>query len=207
VKQLDSQELTLLGSYTSPYVRKLRMYLVSQEIPYTLKRINYLTAEDSEILKRTNPINKIPVLLVKEKGKESKVIYDSRVIFGFLVEAFGGKRLNWEEENILSSIDGLLDTSINLFSLQRAGLDTETSQNSYLHRQWERLDLILDALLPWVKVQNPEKDWNFLNMSLYSFLDWGVFRGMISLDSRSEYRHYMSKFQNLQAVKETEIPK
>jgi glutathione S-transferase len=99
----------LIGSMTSPYVRKLRLWL-NDIAPYELKCVNYLEANDSEYLKKTNPINKIPILIDYDK-----TIYDSRVIYNYLAQKHHTKPLSIEQENILSAIDAALDTSINLF--------------------------------------------------------------------------------------------
>ncbi len=203
----NNVDFTLIGSFTSPYVRKLRLLFLAKEIRFELQAINYLTPDDSKFLKSTNPINKIPVLLVKEKDKKTTTVYDSRVIFQFLTKKFGWVPLSLEEENTLSFIDGMLDTAINLFSLQRAGLDTKAGNNSYIERQWERIDLILKNMKPWVCDQSPDRDWNFLNMSLYSFLDWAQFRTVISLTEYPEYADYLNRFKLCKGVAETEIPK
>lgn len=200
------REFLLIGSLTSPFVRKLRLLFLANEIPFSLQAINYLTPEDSKFLKATNPINKIPVLVIKKNGENELSIFDSRIIFQFLSKEYSWKPLELHQENTLSFIDALLDSSINLFSLQRAGLDTKAGNNSYIERQWERIDLILENMKPWAKEQDPSLDWNFLNMSLYSFLDWAQFRTVINLKNYPDYADYLERFKNSTGVKETSIP-
>ena len=186
---------TLIGSLTSPYVRKLRL-LLNNLAPYELKCINYLEANDSEYLKKINPINKIPILIDNEK-----TIYDSRVIYNYLAKKHDLKPLSYEEENILSAIDAALDTSINLFSLRRGGMDLNGG-NSYIERQKERVTLILNYLTPWAQKLDPKQpsDWNYLSMSLYSYLFWGTFREILDLSQHTSLKEFLLKFSDAPGV-------
>ena len=186
---------TLIGSLTSPYVRKLRL-LLNNLAPYELKCINYLEANDSEYLKKINPINKIPILIDNEK-----TIYDSRVIYNYLAKKHDLKPLSYEEENILSAIDAALDTSINLFSLRRGGMDLNGG-NSYVERQKERVTLILNYLTPWAQKLDPKhpSDWNYLSMSLYSYLFWGTFREILDLSLHAPLKEFLLKFSDAPGV-------
>lgn len=189
---------TLIGSLTSPYVRKLRL-LLTNLAPYELKSINYLEANDSEYLKRINPINKIPILIDNDK-----IIYDSRVIYNYLVQQHQLKPLTIQEENILSAIDAALDTSINLFSLRRGGMDLNGG-NSYIERQKERIPLLLNYLTPWAEKLDPKNasDWNYLSMSLYSYLYWGTFREILDLGQYESLKQFLIKFKDAPGVVET----
>lgn len=188
----------LIGSFTSPYVRKMRLLLHGKNVEF--KAINYLEKADSDYLKSVNPINQIPIFIDGDQK-----IYDSRVIFNYLAKKEGWKALTIEEENILSAIDAAMDSAINLFSLRRGGLDLNGT-NPYVDRQKERTPLILNHLTPWVKTLTPEKDWNFLTMSLFSFLYWGVFRDIIDLNPHPEMQAFVERFKNCPGVKETDIP-
>jgi glutathione S-transferase len=186
---------TLIGSLTSPYVRKLRLCFY-KKISYELKTINYLEEHDSNYLKQINPINKIPILLDHDTP-----IFDSRVIYNYISEKHNWTPLTISEENILSAIDGLLDTSINLFTLKRGGLDLD-GPNTYIARQKERIPLILHYLTPWAQRTT---DWNFLSMSLYSYLDWASFREIIDIKAYPEMQQFLDKFKNASGVEETKI--
>jgi glutathione S-transferase len=192
---------TLIGSFTSPYVRKIRLLLFSLGT-YKFESINYLEKKDSDYLKSINPINQIPILLDGET-----TIFDSRVIFSYIQKKHHLKTLTIEDENILSAIDAAMDTSINLFSLRRGGLDLSV-ENPYLERQIERVPLILNWLTPWVKTldaKNPDH-WNFVTMSLYSYLYWGEFRKIVDLSSFPEHKIFLEKFKNAPGVQETSPP-
>ena len=186
---------TLIGSTTSPYVRKIRLCL-HDKIAYEFKTINYLEVHDANYLKSINPINKIPILI-----DQKQTIYDSRVIYNYLSKKYSWTTLSIEEENILSAIDAGLDTSINLFSLKRGGLDL-AQPNTYITRQQDRIPLILQFLSPWAR---KNKEWNFLAMSLYSYLDWGSFRGLLDLTDYPDMENFLTHFQNAPGVHETKI--
>lgn len=186
---------TLIGSTTSPYVRKIRLCL-HDKITYEFKTVNYMEKQDADYLKSINPINKIPILI--DRGQ---VIYDSRVIYNYLAKKYLWTTLTIQQENILSAIDAALDTSINLFSLKRGGLDL-SAPNSYVIRQQERIALIMTFLTPWV-IQN--KDWNFLAMSLYSYLEWASFREQLDLSRYPEMVNFMASFVDRPGIEETKI--
>lgn len=193
---------TLIGSVTSPYVRKLRLFFHYHNVSYEFKPIDYLEKNDAQFLKSINPINKIPVLLI-----DGKPLYDSRIIYYYFANKLNLKPLSLEEENILSTIDAGMDTSINLFSLRRGGIDIQNSGNAYIERQKERIPLILNALKPFVANLNPnqETDWNFLTMSLYSYFYWGQFRNILDLSEFPEMLKFVDDFKNKPFLKETEI--
>lgn len=186
---------TLIGSVTSPYVRKLRL-LMHEKINYNFKTVNYLEKLDADYLKSLNPINKIPIFI-----DGTSVIYDSRVIYNYLTKKHNWPSLTIEEENILSAIDGAMDTTINLFSLKRGGLDID-GPNTYLIRQKERIPLILNYLGAWAHSQT---EWNFLSMSLYSYLDWASFREMIKLDDYPLMQIFLERFKSAEGVDATKL--
>jgi glutathione S-transferase len=192
----------LIGSTTSPYVRKIRMLLHSLA-PYELKSINYLEKNDSGYLKSINPINQIPVFFDGDIK-----IYDSRVIYNYLAKKHNLIPLSIEEENILSAIDAAMDTSINLFSLRRGGLDLNAG-NSYVERQKERIPLILDYLTPWAKSRDSKNPahWNFLTMSFYAYLYWGEFREIVDLSGHPDLKNFIERFKEAPGVIETTPPK
>ncbi len=193
---------TLIGSFTSPYARKIRLLLFNMGV-YEFKSINYMEQTDSEYLKSINPLNQIPILL-----DGTTKIFDSRIIYNYLAKKHNFKPLSVEEENILSAIDTALNTSINLFSLRRGGLDINDNSNYYLERQRERIPLILNYLSPWVKKQNHKnpEHWNFLTMSLYSYLYWGIYRDILDLRDFPEHREFLEHFKDAPGVHETTPP-
>ena len=198
-----STAYTLIGSTTSPYVRKLRIYMHYNHIPFEFKSINYLTPEDGKFLKELNPINKIPVLLINDKP-----LFDSRMIYQYfnqqLINQGSALKDSIEDENALSEIDGFLETAVNLFALRRGGIDIKNSGNSFIDKQMARLDLILESLKSWIKTEKAQK-WNYHTMSLYCALEWANFREMIVLSQYPEFENFMKKFEKSEFVYDTRI--
>ncbi len=194
--KLTNHKLTLVGSTTSPYVRKLRIFMNYNKINYNFKSINYLEANDGNYLKKINPINKIPFLLIDDSP-----LFDSRIIYNFLTLP---EEFSLEKENLISEIDGLLETMVSLFSLRRGGVNIYDNSNHFLLRQHERIELILNALKPWLLTAEA-KAWNYPSMSLFSVLEWGHFREMIDLSKYPEFENFVQLHRGHKEVEETKI--
>ena len=167
---------TLYGSKTSPFVRRIRMLL--NEIPFTLNEMDIYGA-DKERIKEINPVNQIPVL---EDGEQK--VWDSRQIFYYLNNKHHFQKMTLDDENTLTAIDGAINGGVALFLFKRSGIDLN-SDLMLIERHKTRIQLVLHYLKP--RIETDLKDnWNFLSMSLYSFLDWATFREMISIENRPE---------------------
>lgn len=193
--------LTLIGSYTSPFVRKLRL-LLHGDNNVTFKAVNYLEEEGSKYLKSINPLNQLPMLLDGDQP-----VYESRIIFNYIAKKKNLKPLTINEENTLSEIDAVLSTGVNLFSLRKGGVNIEDSSNYFLVRQKERIPALLKMLAPWAASQQPETDWNYLTMSMYSMLYWLEFRNIYKTSDIPEMKDFLERFKNCPGVAETDIPK
>jgi glutathione S-transferase len=107
--------MILRFSPSSPFVRKVRIAaaLLSLDSEVTLERAD--TTDPNDSLRKTNPLGKIPVLIVED----GNAIYDSRVILDYLDErAGGGKIVPRQGPKRLAALrlqalcDGILDASI-----------------------------------------------------------------------------------------------
>ncbi len=189
---------TIYGSETSPFVRRLRLFLETKKIPSTFKMVNYFEKKDAEFLKTINPINKIPVM---KDEKNNQMVYDSRVIYNYIVTKENLPKLTTDEENILSMIDGMQDSTVNLFMIKRSGIDI-TVDNSFFNRQRDRTEEILNHLTPWVE---SKPSWNYLTISLYVLLDWGQFREMLNIKNRAAYLNFFNENSQRPEVIKTKI--
>ena len=160
----------LLGSLTSPFVRRLRLYMA--DIPYELEIVNYLETVEDARLSAANPLKRIPVLIV-----DGQSIWESRVIFQYLQKKHGKPGLSLDEENIVSAIDTLQDQLIQPFLLQRFGHVVDR-QNPYYLRVADRQRLILAYLEKQVDAVLLSR-WDYPAMSLYAMLDWSSFRKLL----------------------------
>jgi len=184
----------LIGSKTSPFVRRLRLLMGA--IPHEFKELLIYETEGAEHLKKINPINKVPVLVDKRSSPE-KVIWDSRVIFNYLVKEEKLSPINLMEENLLSAIDGALDSAVQLFLMKKNNVVID-AQNSFFKRHIERIPQVLDYLETQVPAQ-----WQYPAMCLYSFLDWGQFREMLNYKNHKNLTSFMEKFSSMPMVFET----
>jgi glutathione S-transferase len=107
--------MILRHSPSSPFVRKVRIAvaLLGFDSDVTLERAD--TTDPNDSLRKTNPLGKIPVLIVED----GSAIYDSRVILDYLDErAGGGKIVPRQGKDRLAALrlqalcDGILDASI-----------------------------------------------------------------------------------------------
>ena len=66
--------ITLFGTTTSPFVRRVRVVCLEKGLPFTL--VPALTDEGQAALRAVSPVWKVPVVQLDDGG----VVYDSRVI-------------------------------------------------------------------------------------------------------------------------------
>ncbi len=105
--------MKLIGSLTSPYVRKVRMVMAEKKLDYAFIQED-VWAQDTSI-SHSNPLGKVPCLVME--GGEA--LFDSRVIVeyldtlspvGKLIPAVGRERAEVKTWEALA--DGLLDAAI-----------------------------------------------------------------------------------------------
>ncbi len=189
---------TLFGSQTSPFVRRLR--LIMHDLPYDFKEMNIFEAQDAVLLNKINPLNQVPVL-----QHDDKTIWDSRQIFQYLNQFHKFETLNWEDENLLTAIEGAMDSGITLLLMKRSGMNIEENY-MFTNRQKDRIESVLDYLSPYLK-DKALKDWNFSTMTLYAFLDWALFRNIMNVENRPEVRKFLDTHSQRPAVLASAIPK
>lgn len=103
--------MKLLGSLTSPYVRKVRVVMAEKKLDFQL------VLEDvwgSEAILASNPLGKVPCLVLDS----GQAIMDSEVICSFLDRELGDGRLSraleadWGVRTFYSVCSGLLDSLV-----------------------------------------------------------------------------------------------
>jgi len=139
--------MKLLGSLTSPYVRKVRIVMAEKKLDYQL------VLEDvwgSDAILKANPLGKVPCLVME--GGEA--VFDSRVIVdyldtlspvGRLIPASGRERAEVRTWEALA--DGLVDACI-LARLEQTWSGRSDGQRSaaWVDRQMSRVDAALVAM-------------------------------------------------------------
>lgn len=190
---------TLIGSAPSPYVRKIRMLM--ETIPYEFQELNLYETQDGLVLNKINPVNQIPVLIDGEQK-----IWDSRVIYHYLNDKHKlHPKLTIEQENLITAIDGALNSAITLLLMKRSGMNLDEPY-MFTNRQKERIPSILDFLKPYMESEGL-REWNFVTISLYTFIDWGLYRGVISIEGRTECQKFLDTHSSRLIVQKTQPPK
>lgn len=164
--------MKLYGSTTSPYVRRLRIWLANVEHEFI--NLQIFAGRDRELLAERNPTLKIPMI---EDGENA--VYDSRVIYRYLTEKFDYPKPSWEQENQLTLIDAANDSLVQLLLLSRSDIDTQ-GEGLYFTLQRERVDATLQHLNDLVEAGH-FSDWHYPSICLYSLVDWIEFRTLHDL--------------------------
>ena len=139
--------MKLIGSLTSPYVRKVRIVMAEKKLDFQLLLEDPWGTE--EVLK-SNPLGKVPCLVME--GGEA--VFDSRVIVeyldtlspvGKLIPASGRERVEVRTWEALS--DGVLDAAISARMEQVwTGRSELQRSQAWVDRQMSRIDTALTAM-------------------------------------------------------------
>lgn len=138
--------MKLIGSDTSPYVRKVRVVMAEKKIDcqYVLEDV---WSPQSRI-RESNPLGKIPCLVMDD----GDTLYDSRVIVEYLdnltpvhrlIPPSGRPRIEVRRWEALA--DGLLDAAL-LMRLEETRRAPEHRSASWVDRQQGKVDAALEAM-------------------------------------------------------------
>ncbi len=136
--------MKLIGSRTSPYVRKIRVLLAEKQIPYDFVEEN-VWSPDSKVA-QYNPLNKVPALLVDD----GECLYDSQVIAEYLdclpgvnfIPAALHERVRVRRDEALG--DGIADAGIAIF-LERKR-EAARQDPAWIARQTDKVNAGVAAL-------------------------------------------------------------
>lgn len=140
--------MKLIGSASSPYVRKVRVVMAEKKLEYDFVLENVWTAET--LIGEFNPLGKVPCLVMEG----SEALQDSRVIVdyldtlspvGKLIPSVGRERAEVKTWEALA--DGLLDASLlaRLEATWAGRSDAERSQ-AWIDRQLGKVHAALRAM-------------------------------------------------------------
>jgi len=187
--------MRLYGSQTSPFTRRLRLELDPKCFEFVL--LDIFSGPGREELRRISPVMKIPVLV--DAGTS---VYDSRVIQRYCADKNLCAKLDWNEENLLTIIDGVSDSLVNTLLLKRSSIVLDSS--SVLGRS--HAERILESMnhLEELVEESTFSEWNFISISLYSLLDWAEFRELMSLSSYPHLQSFVARNKERPRVHETD---
>lgn len=177
----------LYGSTTSPYVRRIRMLLANIEHDFVNMQI--FDGDDRAQLMAKNPTLKIPML---EVGEDT--IYDSRIIFRYLCEQMKMPALTWHQENLLTIIDSINDSLVQLLLLQRSDINSEDDK-LYFRLQNERVAHAFKHLDEAVS-DGCFSDWDYPAICLFCLVDWTAFRHLHELASYPNLLAFVSEHKD-----------
>ncbi|HJU71537.1 MAG TPA: glutathione S-transferase C-terminal domain-containing protein [Paucimonas sp.] len=138
--------MKLIGSLTSPYVRKVRVVMAEKKLDYALALENVWTPETAIL--QSNPLGKVPCLIMEDGG----AMFDSRVIVEYLdtltpvcklIPPNGRERAEvkcWE-----ALADGLTDAAV-LVRLEKTLRPAEQQSESWIERQMSKVHAGLKAM-------------------------------------------------------------
>lgn len=137
--------MKLIGSYTSPYVRKISVMLLEKGIPFDF--INDVPHEAGCKIARFNPLGKAPALVTDD----GEVFYDSPIIVQYIeLMNVAPTFLPWQPlealrvKQIEALADGVTDAAVALVLENRREADKRNE--AWIIRQREKLLRGLDAL-------------------------------------------------------------
>lgn len=186
--------MKLIGSLTSPYVRKIRVLLLEKGIPFEF--VNDPPWEPGNHVADFNPLGKVPALVTDE----DEVFFDSPILADYLetlgvyapelptdaLEALRVKQLEALADGITdAAVVWLLETrrpaeKQDAGTIERQhgkverGLDTleaRLGDREYLYGgQFSRADIAIACCLAWIEFRFPSYDWRSSRPALAAHL-------------------------------------
>lgn len=180
--------MKLIGSLTSPFVRKIRIALIEKAIPFELI-IDIPMSADTKV-PNYNPLGKVPVLI----ADDDSIWFDSDVLLEYLetLDLPRGvaqvpllpqdRRAALAVRQTLALADGVIDAGVLIYlekmriaekqdaiwiarqrgKIERglAALDNLARDKIYLHdATFSAADIAVGCLLPWLEFRLPELSW------------------------------------------------
>ncbi|MGB6103540.1 MAG: glutathione S-transferase N-terminal domain-containing protein [Pusillimonas sp.] len=188
--------MKLIGSLTSPYVRKVRVVMAEKKLEYEFV-VEDVWAESTAI-QTHNPLGKVPCLLMDDNGS----LFDSRVIVeyldtlspvGRLIPQQGRDRAAtkcWE-----AIADGVLDAAVAI-NIEINRRPSELRSQDWIDRQHKKIAAALDSM------NKSLDDQPFCMGVNFSLADVAVGCALGYLDLRFPELDWRSKYGNLQRLDE-----
>ncbi len=186
-----SKNLRLIGSLTSPYVRKVRIVMAEKRIDCQFD-LEDVWAADTRI-QESNPLSKVPCLIMEDGG----AVFDSRVIVEYLdtmtplaklIPANGRERVEVRTWEALA--DGMLDAAI-LVRLEQTQRPAAQQSQKWIDRQLAKVHAGLAAMSNGLA----EKPW--CNGHAYTLADIAVGCTLGYLDFRFPQIDWRTQYPNL----------
>ena len=186
--------ITLYGSLTSPYVRRIRMLL--EGIDYEFNDTNVYDDAQRAAFSAISPLRKLPVLTDGDTP-----IFDSHVIAEHIRKKRDWTETSIDQHNVISAIDAVTDSLIIVFMARRSGIDV--SEEKLLFKlQFERLPILLNWLNEQAKT-GMFNDWNLVSIALIAMINWVSFRELYDLSDYPDLVSAANQYNDKEIVKST----
>ncbi|MFC4276946.1 glutathione S-transferase [Achromobacter aloeverae] len=137
--------MKLIGSHTSPYVRKVRVVMAEKKLDYRMD-VENVWSPDTRI-QQYNPLGKVPCLVMEDGG----ALFDSRVIVEYLDTLSPVARLIPQSGRDRAAVkcweaiaDGVLDACVAIVKEKQR---PEAQQSpDWISRQYSKIHASLDAM-------------------------------------------------------------
>ncbi len=138
--------MKLIGSNSSPYVRKVRIVLAEKKIDYQYELEDVWSPAST--IQQLNPLGKVPTLIMDDGG----ALFDSRVIAEYLdnltpvhrlVPPNGRSRVEVKTWEVLA--DGLLEAAVLMRMEQTQRTESQRSP-AWIARQMAKVEASLEAM-------------------------------------------------------------
>jgi glutathione S-transferase len=188
--------MKLIGSVTSPYVRKVRVVLAEKKLDYVFELENVWSSDTK--ISASNPLGKVPCLIMED----GSAMYDSRVIAEYLdtltpvcklLPPNSRDRANVKVWEALA--DGVADAAVLAF-LERTQRPAELQSQAWIDRQIRKVhdslqvmsdnlgeqpfcmgihytlaDVAVGCVLGWLLLRFPAIDWRGAHPNLARLFD------------------------------------
>ena len=189
--------MKLIGSLTSPYVRKARIVMAEKKLEYEFVLEN-VWAEDTAI-QQYNPLGKVPCLIMDDGG----ALFDSRVIVEYLDTLSPVGRLLPQSGRERAAVkcweaiaDGVLDAAVCIV-IENTRREPQYRSPAWVQRQVGKIEAALDHMNRALEDQP-----NFCMGVNFSLADVAVGCALAFLDLRCEDLAWRQKYPNLQRLEE-----
>ena len=174
--------MKLFGSYTSPFVRHCRIVLAQTRLDCEFAETDYAQSAEQ------SPTCRVPFLT-----DGTRLLTDSASIVRYLREAAGQAFCpDVDEFDLFLLVDTVMDSTVNLFLLEKDGVTPETS--AYLARQQRRVAQTMDELDRRVAGASDLAGDGMLRLGC--FLSWALFRQRIVLDNHPVLAEFQRRFES-----------
>ncbi len=197
--------LRIYGTQTSPYVRRVR--IVALELGLEHELVDTASEAGLATLRAVTPIWKVPVAEL-----DGATVFDSAVINAALMRAHGPGPLADHDpsdpstRNLLTVIDGALDSLINCFYLGKDGVGAEAA--SYLQKHQDRAASAMAWLAQRVDEGwlSPAKRFNLVEIALVTTIGWMQFRRTYAVERHPELLRCYERHATRASVAATRPP-